>query len=252
LRLENKVALITGAGGGIGKEIAWRFSGEGATVVLNDVQISLAEGVAEKLQELERKARAIQADVGNWLEVQRMVEQVCAEFGRIDILVNNAGLRKDVIFPQMSESDWDAVMVVQLKGSFNCARAVIPFMMKQGYGKIVNVSSPIPAALGKPGQVNYSSACAGVEGFTKALAWELGPYNINVNCVAPDFIDSEMTRNAARREGLYYEDLKRFVISEVPLRRLGTPADVANGVLFLATEESSFVSGQVLYIRGGP
>jgi 3-oxoacyl-[acyl-carrier protein] reductase len=252
LRLKNKVALITGAGRGIGREIAWRFSSEGATVVLNDLEISMVEGVTEKMQELERKALAIRADVSNWAEVQRMVDQIWTEFGRIDILVNNAGLRKDVLFPEMSAGDWDGVISIQLKGSFHCARAVIPFMMRQGYGKIVNISSPIPSGLGKPGQVNYSSACAGVEGFTKALALEVGPYNINVNCIAPDFIDTEMTRNAARRDGLYYEDLKRFVVAEIPLGRLGTPADVANVALFLATEESSFVSGQVLYVRGGP
>ena len=136
MRLENKVALITGAGRGIGKEIACRFSSEGATVVLNDLEISMVEGVAEKLQELERKALAIQADVSNWAEVQRMVDQIWTEFGRIDILVNNAGLRKDVLFPEMSASDWDGVISVQLKGSFHGARAVIPFMMKQGTGKI--------------------------------------------------------------------------------------------------------------------
>jgi 3-oxoacyl-[acyl-carrier protein] reductase len=252
LRLVDKVALITGAGRGIGKEIALKFSHEGAKVILNDIEISLAEGVREKLLQPEERALAIQADVGNWLEVKRMVEQIGEEFGRIDILVNNAGVRKDVIFPEMSESDWEAVISSQLKGSFHCARAAIPFMMKQRYGKIVNMSSPIPAALGKPGQVSYSSACAGVEGFTRALALEVGLYNINVNCIAPDFIDTEMTRLAGRREGLYYEDLKRFVAAEVPLRRMGTPADVANVALFLATEESSFISGQVLYVRGGP
>ena len=246
------MALITGAGRGIGKEIARRFSDAGARVVLNDVEISLVEGVQEKLKELGREALAIKADVANGPEVQRMVEQIGKEYGKIDILINNAGIRKDVIFPDMSESDWDAVFSVQLKGSFHCARAVIPHMIRQGSGKIVNISSPIPSALGKLGQVNYSAACAGLEGFTRALAMELGPYNINVNCIAPDFIDTEMTRTAARREGMYLNDLKRFVTAEIPLRRLGTPADVAHVALFLVSEESSFVSGQILYVRGGP
>ncbi len=246
------MALITGAGRGIGKEIALKFFHEGAKVILNDIEIGLAEGVWENLPQPEERALVIHADGGTWSDVTRMVEQIGEEFGRIDILVNNAGIRKDVIFSEMSESDWEVVISSQLKGSFHCARATVPFMIKQQYGKIVNISSPVPAALGKTGQVSYSSACAGVEGFTRALALEVGLYNINVNCIAPDFIDTEMTRLAARREGLYYEDFKRFVVAEVSLRRLGTPADVANVALFLATEESSFISGQVLYVRGGP
>lgn len=252
MQLVDKVALITGAGRGIGKEIALRFFREGAKVILNDIEISLVEGVLEKWPQVEGRASAVQADVGNGLEVQRMVEQTCGQFGRIDILVNNAGIRKDVLFPEMSGSDWEAVISVQLKGSFNCCRAVVPYMMQQRFGKIVNVSSPVPAALGKRGQVNYSSASSGLEGFTRALALELGSYNINVNCVAPDFIYTEMTRNAALRDGLYYQDLQRFIVAEIPLKRLGTPTDVANVALFLATEESSFISGQVLYVRGGP
>jgi 3-oxoacyl-[acyl-carrier protein] reductase len=252
LRLLDKVALITGAGRGIGKEIALKFSDEGATVILNDIETALAEGILRSLNPLERKALAIQANVGNGLEVQQMIEQICGEFGKIDILVNNAGMRKDALFLEMSESDWDSVISVQLKGSFNCCRAVVPYMMKQRCGKIVNISSPVPAALGKRGQVNYASACSGLEGFTRALALELGPYNINVNCIAPDYIYTEMTRSAALRDGLYYQDLERFIVAEIPLKRLGTPADVANVALFLATEESNFISGQVLYVRGGP
>jgi 3-oxoacyl-[acyl-carrier protein] reductase len=252
LKLLDKIALITGAGRGIGQEIARKFSDEGAKVVLNDIEISPAEGVCEKLKQMGREALAIQANVGNGEEVQRMLEQIDKEFGRIDILINNAGVRKDALFPEMSESDWDSVMSVQLKGSFQCCRAVVPYMMKQRSGKIVNISSPVPAALGKRGQVNYSSACSGLEGFTRALAWELGPYNINVNCIAPDYIYTEMTRNAALRDGLYYQDLQRFIVAEIPLKRLGTPADVANVALFLVSEESSFVSGQILYVRGGP
>lgn len=252
MRLLDKVALVTGAGRGIGKTIALRFSDEGAKVVVNDIEPAYAESISERLQQLGREAMAIRADVCVWPEVKSMFEQAVQEFGRIDVLVSNAGIRKDAVFPKMSEEEWDSVIAVQVKGSFNCARAAQKYMVRQEYGKIVNISSPVPAALGKQGQVNYSAANAGLEGFTKSLALELGPYNINVNCIAPDFVDTEMTRRAARGEGMYLDDLKRFAIAEIPLRRLGTPGDVANVALFLASDESSFISGQTICIRGGP
>ena len=252
MRLSDKVALVTGAGRGIGKAIALRFSDEGARVAVNDIEPAYAESIADRLKQLGRLAIAVKADVCDWPEVKLMFEQAVREFGRIDILVNNAGIRKDVVFPEMSEAEWDSVIAVQLKGSFNCARAAQEHMVRQGYGKIVNISSPVPAALGKQGQVNYSAANAGLEGFTKSLALELGPYNVNVNCIAPDFVDTEMTRKVARQEGMYLDDLKKFAIAQIPLRRLGTPADVANVALFLASDESSFVSGQTIYVRGGP
>ena len=252
MRLLDKVALVTGAGRGIGKAIALRFSDEGARVVINDIEPAYAESISERLKQLGREAMAIKADVCVWPEVKSMFEQAVREFGRIDVLVSNAGIRKDAVFPEMSEEEWDSVIAVQLKGSFNCARAAQKYMVRQEYGKIVTISSPVPAALGKQGQVNYSAANAGLEGFTKSLALELGPYNINVNCIAPDFVDTEMTRRAARGEGMYLDDLKRFAIAEIPLRRLGTPGDVANVALFLASDESSFISGQTICVRGGP
>lgn len=252
VRLLDKVALVTGAGRGIGKAIALRLSDEGAKVIVNDLEPAYAENVADRLKQLGRQAIAVKADVCEWPEVKSMFEQAAHEFGRIDILINNAGIRRDVAFHEMSEEDWDSVVAVQLKGSFNCARAAQKYMVKQGYGKIVNIASPVPVALAKQGQVNYSAANAGLEGFTKSLAVELGAYNVNVNCIAPDFIDTEMTRNAARREGMYLDDLKRFAVAEIPLRRLGTPGDVANVALFLVSDESSFISGQTICIRGGP
>lgn len=252
MRLLDEVALVTGAGRGIGKAIALKFSDEGAKVIINDIEFAYAESIAEKLRQLGRQAVALKADVCDWAEVDFMVEQTVQKFGRIGILVNNAGIRKDVGFLDMSEEEWDSVISVQLKGSFNCVRAAQKHMVRQGYGKIVNISSPIPAALGKHGQANYSAANAGLEGFTRALALELGPYNINVNCIAPDFIDTEMARKAARRDGMYLDDLKRFAIAEIPLRRIGAPTDVANVALFLASDESSFISGQIIYVRGGP
>jgi 3-oxoacyl-[acyl-carrier protein] reductase len=252
LRLADKVALITGASRGIGKEIALTFFQEGAVVVFNDIEISPAEAALNRLDLSARKALALKADVSDGGEVRRMMDRVLDEFGRIDILVNNAGARRDAAFSEMSESDWDAVLSVQLRGAFQCCRAAVPPMMAQRSGVIVNISSPVPAGLGRKGQVNYSTASSGLEGFTRALALEVGPCNIRVNCIAPDYIYTEMTRQAALREGLYYQDLQKFLVAEIPLRRLGTPADVAGAALFLAGEESGFITGQVLYIRGGP
>lgn len=252
MKLENKVALVTGAGRGIGKAIASRLAEEGATVVVNDIDLAFAENVAGKLKMTGRETLAIKADVSNWQEVKQMFEQAEQRFGRVDILVNNAGIRRDAPFHKMVEKDWDSVITVQVKGSFNCARAVQEYMVKQNYGKIVNLSSPIPTSLGEREQTSYASACAAIVGFTKALALELGRHNINVNCVAPDYIDTEMTRNVARRQGMYLDDFKRFAIAQIPLRRIGTPQDVANVVLFLVCDESSFISGQVICVRGGP
>ncbi len=252
MKLEKKVAVVTGAGRGIGKAIATKLTEEGARVVVSDVDLAFAESLAEKLKVMGREALAIKADVSNGPEVESMFEQAGRRFGGVDILVNNAGIRRDAPFHKLSEKDWDSAIAVQLKGSFNCARAAQKYMVRQNYGKIVNLSSPVPASLGNQGQTSYASASAAIEGFTKALALELGRYNINVNCVAPDFIDTEMTRNTARKEGMYLDDFKRFALAQIPLRRLGTPEDVANVVLFLVCDESSFISGQVICVRGGP
>lgn len=252
MRLQEKVSVVTGAGRGIGKAIALRFSDEGAKVVVNDIDLSYAESVAGKLKEMGREALAVKADVSKAQEVERMFQHAVKQFGRVDILVNNAGIRRDISFYKMSQDEWDSVIAVQLKGSFNCAQVAQKYMVKQGYGKIVNLSSPIPTSLGEHSQTSYASASAAIQGFTTALALELGRYNINVNCVAPDFIDTEMTRNTARREGMYLDDFKRFAAARIPLRRIGTPEDVANVVLFLVCDESSFISGQVIYVRGGP
>ncbi len=252
VKLEKKVALVTGAGRGIGKAIALRFSEEGARVVVNDIDLSYAESVAGKLKDMGREALAVKADVSKLEEVEQMFEHAIQRFSRVDILVNNAGTRRDTPFHKMSQGVWDSVIAVNLKGSFNCAQVAQKYMVKQGYGKIVNISSPIPASLGEHSQTNYASACAAIQGFTTALALELGRYNININCVAPDFIDTEMTRTVARKEGMYLDDFKRFAAAQIPLKRIGTPEDVANVVLFLVCDESSFVSGQVIHVRGGP
>jgi len=252
VKLEKKVAVVTGAGRGIGKAIAVRLAEEGARVVVNDIDLSYAENLAETLKKKGWETLAIKADVSQWHEVALMFQAVVRRFGGVDILVNNAGIRRDIPLNKLSEDDWGSAIAVQLTGSFNCARAAQKYMVKQNYGKIINLSSPVPASLGERGQTSYASVSAGVQGFTKALALELGQYNINVNCVAPDYIDTEMTRNAARREGMYLDDFRRFAVTQIPLRRMGTVEDVANVVLFLVSEESSFISGQVICVRGGP
>ena len=252
MKLEKKVAVVTGAGRGIGKAIATRLAEEGATLVINEIEFAFAENLAEQFKKMGREALAVKADVSNRQEVEQMFAQAGKRFGGVDILVNNAGIRKDAPLHKMSEQDWDNVLAVQLKGSFNCARAAQKYMVKQNYGKIVNLSSPVPASLGTRGQASYTSTSAAIQGFTKALALELGRYNINVNCVAPDFIDTEMTRNTARKEGMYLDDFRKFALAQIPLRRLGKPDDVANAVLFLVSDESSFISGQVIYVKGGP
>ena len=252
MKLDKKVAIVTGAGRGIGKAITTRLAEEGARVVVSDIDLTFAENVAEKLKMMGCETLAIKADVSNWQEVEQMFEQAERQFGGVDILVNNAGIRRDIPFHKISEKEWDSVFSIQLKGCFNCARAAQKYMVRQNYGKIVNLSSPVPASLGNRGQTSYAAANTAIEGFTKALALELGRYNINVNCVAPDFIDTEMTRNTARREGMYLDDFKRFALAQIPLRRIGTPEDVANVVLFLVCDESSFISGQVICVRGGP
>lgn len=252
MKLENKVAIVTGGGRGIGKAIAVRLAEEGARVVINDIDLAYAQNIAQTLKKNGREALAIKADVSRWHEVAFMFQAAVRKFGSVDILVNNAGIRRDIPLRKISEDDWDSAVAVQLTGSFNCARAAQKYMIKQNYGKIVNLSSPVPASLGERSQTSYASVSAAVQGFTRALALELGQYNINVNCIAPDYIDTEMTRNTARREGMYLDDFRRFAVTQIPLRRLGTPQDIANVALFLVSDESSFISGQVICVKGGP
>lgn len=252
MRLENKVALVTGGGKGIGKAIATKLAQEGAKVIVNDVEFAFAANTVERLKLMGCESLAVKGDVSQWQEVAEMFEQIEYRFGGADIVINNAGKRSDVPVHKISEEDWDSIIAIQLKGSFYCIQAAQRHMVEQSYGKIINLSSPVPASLGNQGQLSYASANSAIQGFTKALALELGRYNINVNSVAPDFIDTEMSRSTARREGMYVDDYRRFAIAQVPLRRMGRPEDVANIVAFLVSDESSFISGQVIYVRGGP
>lgn len=252
MKLDKKVAVVTGAGRGIGKAIANRFAEEGARVVINDVDLAYAENVAGRLKKAGWSVTAFKADVSSWYEVAQMFKATEKQYGRVDILVNNAGIRRDAPLHKMSEDDWDSAIAVQVRGSYNCARAAQKYMVRQNYGKILNISSAVPAVLGERGQTAYASSSAAVQGFTKALALELGRYGINVNCICPDYIDTEITRNTARKEGMYLDDFRRFATARIPLKRMGTPEDVANVALFLVSDESSFISGQVINVRGGP
>lgn len=252
MRLENKTAVITGAGRGIGRAVAMRLAEEGARVIVTDIEESFAESVAQRIKEAGHEALPFALNVTDGDQVEEIFEEVADRFGEIHILVNNAGFRKDVPLHNLTEDQWDQAMEVQTKGSFNCTRAIQKYMVRQNYGKIINLSAPVPAGPDKTGQTAYATASAAIWGFTKALALELGRHNINVNCVAPDFVDTLMTRELAKRKGLYLSDMEKFTIAQVPLRRMGTPDDVANVVMFLVSDEASFVSGQIIEVKGGP
>lgn len=252
MKLDNKVALVTGAGRGIGKAIATRLAEAGARVVINDIDLAYAENLAARLKKAGRQAYGIMGDVAVLYEVAQMFKAAHKRYGSIDILVSNAGVRRDAPVHKMSQEDWEAALATQVNGTFNCARAAQKYMVRQNFGRIIHVSSPVPASLGERGQTAYAAASAAVQGFTRALAVELGRYGVNVNCVCPDYIDTEMMRNTARREGMYLDDFRRFASARIPLRRLGRPEEVAEVALFLASEAASFVSGQVISVRGGP
>lgn len=251
MRLDNRVALITGASQGLGAVTARKFVSEGAFVVLSDIDIQGAQALAAQFQEAGRKALALKADVTDRTEVQQMIQTAAAEFGRIDILVNNAGTLRDRPLIEMSEQDWHLVVEVSLKGSFLCSQAVAPHMMEQRYGKIINISSG--SAYGSVnGQANYSSAKAGLLGLTRTLAMELGPYNINVNAVAPGALEIGMSVRTAELKGIDIKEYMDKLAASTPLRRVGQPEEVANVICFLASDEASYVHGEVIHVMGGP
>jgi 3-oxoacyl-[acyl-carrier protein] reductase len=249
-RLDGKVALVTGAKGGIGFATARRFAREGAKVCVADVDGEGAATAAGKIDEENLDAFSARLDVSNRAEVETCVQETVERFGHLDILVNNAGIARDSLLFKMTDEDWRLVLDVHLTGTFLCSRAAQKHMVEKGYGRIVNISSI--AALGNRGQANYSAAKAGVLGFTKTLATELGPYGITVNAVAPGFVETEMTRATAARLGVDFETFATTAVKGIPVGRGGKPDDIAAAVLFFASEEASFINGQVLYATGGP
>jgi 3-oxoacyl-[acyl-carrier protein] reductase len=245
VRFKDRVALITGGGRGIGAATAQRFGEEGARVVVSDMDLAPAEEVAKPLQGL-----AVACDVTDRESVEAMVSRATSELGRLDILVCCAGIIRDNLLFKMSDEDWDSVIDTHLKGTFLSARAAQKPMVKQKYGKMVFLSST--SALGNRGQTNYATAKAGLQGMARTLAIELGPFNVNVNAVAPGFVETRMTRATAERMGVDYEAFKVGAASQIPLGRVGQPEDIASVIAFLCSDESSFVSGQTIYVRGGP
>jgi len=244
VKLKNRVAIVTGASRGIGKAVAWIFVREGAKVALIDVETGRLEPLKEEIFRGGGQAIAIPCDVSKASEVKQMVDQVHRAFGRIDVLVNNAGIIRRGTIETVTEEDWDRVMAVNLKGPFNCSKAVVEIMKKQGYGKIVNVSS----IAGKMGDITsapgYGPSKAGLDALTKTLARQLAGYGIHVNGVAPHAIETEMSAE-------WSPEKRKAIVDAIPLKRLGKPQDVAEAVLFLASDTAAFITGEILDVNGG-
>ena len=246
-----RTAVISGGARGIGRAIAERFARNGAKIIILDLDRDAVAETAEEIAEASGSdALGIGCDVANRDSVEAAMEAGNARYGSIDILVNNAGVTRDNLIHKMPDEDWDLVMSVHLKGTFLCTSVAQRYMVANKYGKIVNISST--SSLGNRGQLNYSTAKAGLQGFTRTLALELGRFNINVNCIAPGFIDTEMTRATAERLGFTPEEYKAKRAENIAIRRVGVPEDVANLASFLCDDEASYVNGQIIYLGGGP
>lgn len=249
-RFRGKTAIVTGGSRGIGREIVEQFAEEGANVAIIDVNEEALKEAETYLQEKGYPIYTKLASVTERAEVEGAMEEIHKKFGSIDILVNNAGVIRDNLLFKMTDDDWETVMDVHLKGAFFASRAAQAYMTKNNFGRIINISST--SALGNRGQSNYSTAKAGLQGLTKTLAIELGKFGITANAVAPGFIETDMTKATAERIGIPFEELVKASVSAIPVGRSGKPADIANAILFFADEKSSFVSGQVIYVAGGP
>ncbi len=240
--LTGKVALVTGSGRGIGRAIALKLAESGASIVINDVS-DAAQATAQEIQTNGKPSLFVKANVSVSTEVNQMMEKIVADLGKIDILVNNAGITRDQLTLRMTDEEWDAVLNINLKSVFLCSRAALKYMLKQRWGRIVNVSS-ISGISGNPGQVNYTAAKAGIIGLTRTISKEMASRQITVNAVAPGFIDSDMTQKMA-------DKVKEEIIKHIPSGFMGTPRDVAEAVAFLASNEARYITGQVLCVDGG-
>jgi len=243
MKLRDKVALITGGARGIGQAIAMTFAKEGADIVVADVNLEIAQKTTSEIEALGRKALALEMDVTDYAKVEVGLNKILDKFGKVDILVNNAGITKDNLILRMSQGEWDAVINVNLKGTFNCIKAVSRPMVKQRSGKIVSIASII-GLIGNAGQANYAASKAGIIALTKTVAKELASRNINANAIAPGFIQTEMTASLP-------EPVKAKMLEAIPLAKLGSPQDVANVCLFLASAEADYITGQVITVDGG-
>lgn len=247
---QTRVAIVTGGARGIGAATARRLAADGLAVAVLDLDAEAAAASAELVRSAGGRACSVAADVGDPAQVQGAVEQIAAELGAPTVLVNNAGVTRDNLLFKMSDADWDTVMDVHLRGAFLMTRTTQKYMVQAGWGRVVNLSST--SALGNRGQANYAAAKAGLQGFTKTLAIELGRFGITANSVAPGFIQTEMTRATAERIGENWESYVAARASQIPVGRAGVPEDIAHAVSFFVSEGAGFVSGQVLYVAGGP
>jgi 3-oxoacyl-[acyl-carrier protein] reductase len=246
----SKVAIVTGAARGIGAAVARRLADDGFAVALLDLDDAGVKEGAAAIVAKGGKAIGLSVDVSNTENVETVVAQVAEELGAPTVLINNAGITRDNLLFKMTDADWDSVIGVHLRGSFVMSRAVQKHMTEQGWGRIVNLSST--SALGNRGQANYSAAKAGLQGFTKTLAIELGKFGVTVNAIAPGFIATDMTAATAERVGVSFEDFKAGAASQIPVRRVGEPEDIAHLASFFVSEGAGFISGQVVYAAGGP
>jgi 3-oxoacyl-[acyl-carrier protein] reductase len=248
--VQERVAVVTGAARGIGAAVAVRLAADGFAVAVLDLDEAACAGTVADVEKAGRPGLAVGVDVSDAVAVEAAVARVTDTLGAPTVLVNNAGIIRDNLLFKMSDDDWDAVLGVHLRGAFLMSRAVQRHMSSAAWGRIVNLSST--SALGNRGQANYSTAKAGLQGFTKTLAIELGRFNVTVNAIAPGFIATDMTRSTADRVGVPFDDFIAYAAKEIPVGRVGVPADIAAAVSFFVRDEASFVSGQVLYVAGGP
>lgn len=248
--MSEKVAVVTGAARGIGAGVAVKLAADGFAVAVLDLEEFAGKETVERITAAGGRALAIGADVSNSAAVTAAVERINAELGPPVVLINNAGVIRDNLIFKMSEEDWEIVMAVHLRGAFLMSKACQKYMTEQKWGRIVNLSSV--SALGNRGQANYSAAKAGLQGLAKTLAIELGPFGVTANAIAPGFIATEMTAATAARMGVDFETFQEAAAQQIPVRRVGLPEDIANTVSFLVSEGAGFVSGQVIYVAGGP